>query len=225
MLKTFTSVLAAVLLASIGSVSVVRAASVTYGFTGSVYLVSDSISSAIAVGDAVSGSFTFDDTVVGQTSSPGGVLDPSITYYPWILTAFDVRIGSYSASLGSVGEQRIFVINDDASGRDRFLVELFPPTGASVGGLSPYGLALNFQDNSGDVLQDGSIPLDASTLNKFLNRAGTLDFVAGDARNRAEFSISEVHSVPTPASGSLLAVGLIALLISRRASERQTAMR
>lgn len=202
------------------------ASPITFYFSGNIYDVSPSVAGTFAVGQSINGSYTFESTSVGESFSPGGVLDPSITYYPSALKSFDIDFGSYASSLGSLN--RIFVINDSTEGlnngilkMDRYIVDTFFNAGATVSGLSPYSLFLNFQDNSGTLINDGALPLTPSILSQFLPASGALDFVDGRANNRATFTISSISlspvSVPEPNTYWLLVIGLVGLLFYRHA--------
>lgn len=193
---------------------------ITFSFSGFVYAVDTSISGAIPNGSKINGSYTFKSDAIGQSFAPGGILDPSITYYPNVLTAFHASIGSYSVDLG--GENRIFVINDSSSGLDRYLVELLQPSGVDIGGLPIHDFFLSFQDPTAKAIANGSLPLLPSIVASFPLRAGALDFVTGiEPKNRATFSIETVtfpaSNVPEPTTIALLSLGLIGFAVSRRA--------
>lgn len=190
-------------------------APITFNFSGAIYDVSPSVSSVFALGQTIYGSYTFESTSAGESFSPGGILDPSITYYPSALTKFDINFGSYSSSIGSTN--RIFVVDDSSIGlsngipnMDRYLVETFFTSGTQVAGLSPYGLFLSFQDNTGTLLNTGTLPLTPDIVNQFLPASGALDFVDGRANNRVTFSIGSVNpvSVPEPDLSLMMLIGI-----------------
>jgi PEP-CTERM motif len=189
---------------------------ITFNFSGYIYAVDPSVSGTFNVGQSVTGFFTFNSEAAGQSFSPGKVLDPSITYYPRALTAFQATIAGYSVGLG--GENRIFVINNDAAGRDRYLAELLAPSGANVAGLPVSDFFLSFQDFYGTTINDGSLPLSPAILGNFPSAAGALDFVTGiNPKNRVTFSINSVTSpVPLPSTMLFLGSGLIGLIGLRR---------
>lgn len=196
----------------------VHATEITFDFAGYVYLVDNSIAGTIPLGSAITGSYTFESNTVGQSFAPGGVLDPSITYYPGALTAFNATIGEYSLGLG--GQNRIFVINNSADGLDRYLVELLQPSGPNINGLPIHDFFLGFDDRSASILSNGMLPLSAALVQSFPSHAGALDFVDGIApANRATFSITSItQHVPEPSSIALMALGMIGLtgLLARR---------
>lgn len=195
----------------------VVATPITFNFSGSVTSVGNNIASAFAIGDSVSGLYTFESDTIGQPFAPGEINDPSITYYPSALYAFQAAIGSYEISLGS-GEQRIFVMDNEAGIRDRYIVEMFTPTGASVNGLAPYGLFLQFQDNSASAFGSGALPLLPIDLSSFSSSDGVLDFLSGgtDLQNRVQFRLNSVTAVPEPETLSLLFASLVATALFAR---------
>jgi hypothetical protein len=216
------SILATGLLA--GPISA-NAVPITFGFHGSITSVGSNVSSAFAVDQRVSGFYTFESDTVGQSFAPGGVIDPTITYYPSALSAFEVTLGAYRVRLGS-GEQRIFVMDNDAGVRDRYIVEMFAPNSAQVNGLPAYGLFLQFQDNSATAFDNGALPLSPIDLSRFSFSDGVLDFVSGgtDLQNRVQFRVNSITSVPEPSSLSLLGLGVLAIWVrARRKTSRSPA--
>lgn len=190
----------------------INARPITFAIGGTISHVSPSIAASFSIGQQVSGTYTFESKTPGEPFSPGGELDPSITYYPYALSSFEFLVGDYSVSLGSY--YRILIFDNGEVGQDRYVVDSFNLAGSEINGMKPYSIFLDFWDSTGLIFNNGSLPLLPIKLTDFGHKAGVLDFLNGEGENRVQFEISSVSKqIPVPESPTfyLFAIGLVSL--------------
>lgn len=141
---------------------------VTVSFTATVSHVPTPIAGGpFAVGQAVSGSFTFDPTATDQ--------DPSATYgsYPAI-TAFNFSIpaASYSGSAApAVTRGEIEITNDEDDLRDEYVADMASPeqtvSGPAVAGATLDRLAIVLRDRTTSTFSSDALPVGPLLLSDF----------------------------------------------------------
>jgi hypothetical protein len=195
----------ALLLAACLTSPAAGAATIQYRLTGTVYEVGGPAQSEFSVGEAVTASFSVDDT--GQ-----GVPAPDVEFYD----AFDLTltIGDYSLT-GTAGE--VWVGNDFGGRNDIFQVAFNQSSlsGPSVSGFPPehFGLQMIFDASLFDSVElPLDLPLEQARINTHLR------FNVDDS-NGVRFRIDSFEVVPEPATGLLALCGLVGLgWLGRRAS-------
>jgi Bacterial Ig-like domain/Tryptophan-rich Synechocystis species C-terminal domain len=148
---------------STNSFTVTESAPEIFRFTGTIYSVDPQLTSKFAVGDTISGTYTFDPAALDVDPA-----DPTVGIYNSTL-AYSVTAGSFS----STGTGFAFNIFDNlvlASGalRDQYRVAL-GSTGPSVNGLSYNGFSLDLLTTLSDPvsLTSDALPVTPPTISNF----------------------------------------------------------
>jgi hypothetical protein len=225
------SMLALVFALGVGAVLFVpasgRAAQITFGFEATITSVDDPsnvFGGAFAVGETISGSYTFDsslndaipaDSTVGfygiKTTSPsyssgsGGIVDPIV-----------LQAGTDALGIdpGSAIDNYVAVFDDTSDGYNAILTT----TSWSVNGADQTDeirFLLQLGGAPPDTLPSEALPLAPPPLSAFTNRRLGILVPTGPGQfASAEATVFQL--VPEPASGLLVALGLGALAVRRR---------
>jgi hypothetical protein len=165
----------------------------TFEFSGSVTQVPvDEVFGDIAFGDAVKGTFQFDASAVDL------VANPAIGSYFWS-APFGLTFTIGTHDFDATGQLHIGVFNS--------FVDQYTVSGTSPGGEVEMGLF--FQDNSGSVFPDDSLPLVLPPLAKFDQadfHFGAL-FAGREAQVDGRLIETVVQPVPELSSAALLLTG------------------
>jgi hypothetical protein len=198
-----------------------QAAAATYTFDGTV---SRSDIAEIAIGDAFSGSFTFESS---SSDLGSGIYDIDMV----INASVHGYFFSTTSPCDTCGGVSV-VDNPAGQGTDRFKVSSYlqypiyaPVTGSSLGGLSNYFLSLTLDDSTGTALSAQGLPsnlalssFDSTEFNfAFLSGVSGL-YVTGPLSN---LTLAYSAPVPEASTSALLALGLGAVGVATR--RRKTA--
>ncbi|MBX9625071.1 MAG: PEP-CTERM sorting domain-containing protein [Gemmataceae bacterium] len=209
--------LAALLLA--GTAGPARGAFITFQFTGTVDFVDEALSGTFAVGDKLTGSYTFDSTTAARAGSNANfaVFDA--------LTALNFSVSGYSAA--SAGAPEIQVDNDPpAPDVDRYAVVSRASdglTGPPVNDLELNFFGFRLDDSTNTVFSDARILPTTLDLSDFDNRRFFIFFEdGGDNGTEATYVVSgtidslrQPAATPEPASLALVGVGAAGLAVRR----------
>ena len=184
---------------------------VDVNFQGTVENVSDPLNGTFSVGDALTGSFSYD------VATPNNGFFPGIGDYFGALTSLTFTIGSYVGGLGSSGS----ITTRDFPGNDAIFPQTAQPAGADIGALQPSLFFLELLDSSGTAVSSDTLPLTLS-LSDFDSGTWTLRFEPSQGlaiQVSGSLDLGATTAVPLPAALPLLLVGLVGLgLVGRGAN-------
>jgi len=154
-----------------GSVCKAEAAPITFHFTGTVKVVDPPLTALFAVGDHVSGFYTF------EPNTPDTDPQPTAGLYGGAVSAFSFTLNSYTASYSAGG---IGIVNDhgDVAPIDDYRVAGSPPlVGAPVAGRNLFSFDLDLRDSTHTALNSPALQatppdpsaFDPSVLGSFAN--------------------------------------------------------
>ena len=224
-LKTTTAILAFAALSGTAS-----ATSLVFNYSGVVESTNDgniplqpvANVGPLEVGDAFSGTFVLDTTVLGS-----GSLGTTESYADAV-TGFSLTIDGLTFS--SADASNTFSVRDnDMSGssaplRDSVLLSAFNPTGPMVAGLTPSVIQFSIGGTDTSVLSSLAIPSVAEFEALFAadTIAGNLNFLSFDDGTDVRLAINEfsvapaLAPVPLPAAAPMLLAGIGGMIALRR---------
>ena len=183
---------------------------VDVNFQGTVENVSDPLNGTFSVGDALTGSFSYD------AATPNIGFFPGIGDYFGALTSLTFTIGSYVGGLGPSS----LITTRDFPGNDAIFPQTAQPAGPSIGALQPSLFFLELEDSTGTAVSSETLPLTLS-LGDFDSGTWTLMFEPSQSlaiQVSGTLDLGATTAVPLPAALPLLLVGLVGLdLVGRRA--------
>lgn len=199
-----------------------RADTITYTFTGSVYDISvsagNTASGVYAVGDAVSGSFTIDDTGAVDTfaGTDYGVYNGTTTY------TLNIGAGTWTGAWSA----RVLDNRSSFDGFD-FVSALGDPVGTTHGSYLPAASGM------GDISSDLSIWSSDALSNLFALDYGDWPSIAGGIRfddttldsgtwEFVGFQLDSLTAVPEPTSLTLVGLCALGLACGIRRRTRST---
>lgn len=197
---------------------------------GDVYYNNGDVADNFPVGTKASAWFKYNSESAGQSFSPGGVLDPSIYFYPDAVIEGGMNIGDYSITFSDAA--RMFVTNQErvSDGRviDRILFDDFNPVGGAIDGREIDVVSISWQDDSANALSDLSLPTSGATFDRFPAALGSVDWTPYiGAEHRVSFRatqqrITEINgAVPEPSTWLMMLIGFGLVGGAARASNRQ----
>ena len=216
-MKSFVLGLAAVL-----ATAAVPALAATYSFTGSVSRINDGSNidlpggfGGFMIGDAVSGRFTYDETLVNNPSTGASVT------YSGVVSEFNLTIGGVGFSLaapsGDVSVSDNYMAGSAAPFRDTFIVSQGAAgvLGPNVGGLQPTRIQFGIGTTDTSILSSTSNPTSGELISLFFGDQlnGNVSFLSlSDGTDiRFGFDDGSFSVVPLPAGLPLLTAGLFVL--------------
>ncbi|MGE3107898.1 MAG: hypothetical protein AB7G11_06385 [Phycisphaerales bacterium] len=208
-----------------GAAPRVRADIVPWEFVGEVTSIANpgGLTTPIALGQQVRGTYTFDETTFDVLPTPdGGVaylfFFPDFPHPPYGLNA---TIGDATVESGGDFSPSLNVIVHDgtapAGGDQLRLVDVGLTTSFVVPPQSTLFMDLTLQDTSGAVLASDALPLVPPPLESFTGAEGSfaiLDDASGEFAYSMTFRIDSLVLVPSPGAGAV--IGLAFLTRRRR---------
>jgi hypothetical protein len=180
----------------------VKAALVTYSFTGNVGSVNGALLPTVNLTSAVSGSFQFDNAT-------GGTTGPHVGNFPGAVTGMTLVIGGYTASY-TAGANAITLF-DNAGFGDRWRLAT-DATGTSINGYTPIRFDLHLDHESGGAFSDTDLQ-NPPSLASLTGTRWRLIFENGDGNLvRIQGALNNLTAVPLPAAVLLFGAGLISLV-------------
>ncbi len=159
---------AAVLALGLAGARPAAAGTVTGTYTGHVTGVDAPLNSTIAVNDAFSFSFSYDDTMTDAYPA-----DPTFAQYPGNTISGSGSIGSFNFTVTSNPSNLVAVVNQP--GNDRFGFAIVGLSGAVVSGYTPVGFSMEL-GTTNDVLATDALPTSYVLASLFQNRSFSLSF-------------------------------------------------
>ncbi len=198
------------------------AALVTFAFTGVVTNVKPSLNPPFTTSTLLTGSYTFNSLT--PDFKP---LNLNRGLYYGAITALDVHLGSYTATMGDSGTNFIEIRNQSV---DRYTVQApltGPPvlTGSPVHEYSPLRFRIELTDPSGGMVLDDKLHATPPSISSLAqdNRVWRVVFEdsGGIARIQGYLTSLTASAVPLPAAVILFGAGLVALVGLGAGSWRQ----
>ena len=188
---------------------------VTFGFSGNLSNVSNDLFPSFNTGQTLTGFYSFDSTTPDSNPSANR------GQYNGTISSLTVTVGSYTATLGTLGDNFIQVRNLP-NNNDRYEVRA-PLTGPSLVNagdtFTPVRFRIELKD--GNAFSSDTLPTTPPSLSSFAQNQFRIVFTDGHGNDRIKGSLTSLVAVPLPASILLFGAGLIALVGLGAGSWRQ----
>jgi hypothetical protein len=206
-------ILASIVLCGLLPAAGAQADVITFSFGGEITM---SEVAGIAVGDSISGQYTFDSAATATFP-----LFPTVAQYDFALLSYAVQIGSFSVTASS---GRILVANGFSGSIDVYGVGSDAIATTPVAGLTPHSSFFELVDASQTAIVSFALPLTPPDPSSFGVRTFSVRFVDADNVSfRATGSLAFLAAVPAP--GALLLLGFGCLVMAADRSRRRRAVR
>lgn len=210
---TLRAVLAATLF-GVCCVGSVNAALLTANYSGTLTDVPTELMPQFAVGQTVTGSYTFESTTTARAGSTS-----SAAFFD-ALTNASYSAGTYTATTTGAPEIQV---DNDVAGNDRYGVVSSVPnglSGADVNGIPLLFASLRLDDSTGTVFSNALVLPTMIDLNDFDSNEFILFFGAFEADTfvvsgeLTSFEITGPAVVPEPSSFFLASIGMVGLAVA-----------
>jgi hypothetical protein len=186
------------------STGVARAGIVSYGFVGKVNLVFGNPFNGVSpsLGDVVTGSFSYDTSVVGTTTANHpGALSYAETQPRFFSITLDggtfQSVSSYDARIENNNPYDAITLEDDA-----------PLMNGAAPILGSSSIYFQLADSTGSVFADRSLPRTLD-LAKFTSQFSEITTVSDGVYSGVTFTVDGLTAVPEPGAPSLLVSALV----------------
>jgi len=186
------------------SIGVARAGIVSYDFVGQVNLVFGNPFNGISpsLGDVVTGSFSYDTSVVGTTTSnhPGAMsyAEAQPRFFSITLDGGSFHsVSSYDARMENNNPYDAITLEDDSP---------LMNGSAPIAGFS--SIYFQLDDSTGSVFPDRNLPATLD-LAKFTSAFGEIATVSGGYYSGVTFTVDSLTAVPEPGVPGLLLSALV----------------
>ena len=209
------------LLSGVLMIAPATAAPVAFSFTGVVTNVQPSLNPPFTTATLLTGSYTFEDST--GDSRPGY---SNRGLYYGAITALDVYLGLYKATLGNSGNNFIDIRNLSVDQYDLQAPLFGSPVGSPelpVNKFSPLRFRIELRDPNSGLVSDDLLPTTPPSISSLAttNRVWRVVFEESSGRARAQGNLITLTAVPLPAAVILFGTGLVALVGLGAGSWRQ----
>ncbi|WP_146372538.1 PEP-CTERM sorting domain-containing protein [Symmachiella macrocystis] len=192
----------------------VNAGLLTANYSGTLTSVPVELMPQFAVGQTVTGSYTFESTTTARAGSTSNA-----AFFD-ALTNASYSAGTYTATTTGAPEIQV---DNDVAGNDRYGVVSSVPnglTGAAVNGIPLLFASIRLDDSTGTVFNNAlnlptSIDLNDFDSNEFILFFGAFEaetfVVSGELTS---FEITGPSAVPEPSSFFLASIGVVGLAVA-----------